>query len=252
MDPALFLDTHGDACLGTGNADLLNDISFVKRSWFRDWEARRPGHTHFWEHTNRSGVVAAGALNEGGVWDIEADDFDDDFAGMIYVCARNGLLLEEHRLHADHWLRQIVRSVRSNEVTVNAGAVLHEDKNLPLADSVDLVLTDSIRVGLVGDQATYPVAAVRKDDVIYLTPKASDVTRLVSDYEFDERYDDNAEEADAATIRTFVAVGQSEDAAGVIDTLLSERLRYTPQPKLANATVRLVFDGEGKLQSVTL
>lgn len=108
---------------------------------------------------------------------------------------------------------------------MSTGVVLHEDKNLSLADAVDLVLTDSIRLGLVGDEVTYPVAAIRKNDVVYVTPDASNVTRFISDYQFDNRYDEDAEAADAKTVRTFIAVGQSPDAAGVIDTLLSEQLR---------------------------
>lgn len=86
--------------------------------------------------------------------------------------------------------------------------------------------------------------------MIFMTAKAFDVTRLISDYIFDDRYDDNSEEEDADTIRTFVAVGQSQNPARVVDALLPDHLRYAPQPKLANATVRLVFDGEGKLKNV--
>lgn len=252
MDIARFLANHGGACLNTGNADLLNDIPFAKLSWFRDRQALRSKYAHVCEDPDHRGVIAAAILNEAGVWDIEIDGSDDDFASIAYVGARNGLLLDEYRLHTDHWLWPIVRHIRPNDITVSTGAVLHEDKNLPLADAVDLVLTDSIRLGVVGDEVTYPVAAIRKNDVVYVMPDASNVTRFISDYEFDNRYDEAAEAADIETIRTFIAVGQSHDPAAVIDTLLSEQLRYTPQPKLANATVRLVFDGEGKLQSVTL
>lgn len=225
MDIVRFLAIHGGACLNTGNADLLNDIPFVKLSWFRDWQALRSRYAHAWEDADLGGVIAAETLNEAGVWDIEIDDSDDDFASIAYVGARNGLLLEEYRLHADHWLWPQISYIRPHDVEVSTGVVLHEDKNLSLADAVDLVLTDSIRLGLVGDEVTYPVAAIRKNDVVYVTPDASNVTRFISDYQFDNRYDEDAEAADAKTVRTFIAVGQSPDAAGVIDTLLSEQLR---------------------------
>ncbi|WP_434781754.1 hypothetical protein, partial [Escherichia coli] len=77
------------------------------------------------------------------------------------------------------------------------------------------------------------------------------VTRLISDYMFDDRYDETSEAEDERTISTFIAIGSSQDPVRVIIALLPDMLRYTPQPKLACATVQLVFDDEGKLHTIT-
>lgn len=88
---------------------------------------------------------------------------------------------------------------------------------------------------------------------LFVTAKACSVTRLVSDYIVDDRYDENREDEDedAETIRTFIAIGSSSSPAPVVETLLPHALRYGKQPKLADASVTLTFDAEGKLASVT-
>lgn len=95
------------------------------------------------------------------------------------------------------------------------------------------------------------VHAVRRVDTLYLTVDVGSVTRLITDYMFDDRYDEASEAEDERTIDTFIAIGSSQDPVRVISALLPEMLRYTPQPKLAGATVRLVFDDEGKLHTIT-
>ncbi len=250
MSSENFIEVYGNTCLASLNAYLLNDIPFAHRAWFRNWKAVPPGYSQFWERIKPGGVIAEDVLGKAGVWNIDIDDSDDTLTAEAYINASNGFLLEEHRLHPDHWLNRMVRSIPPDHVTVRPGQILHEDRHLPLADAVDLVLTDTLFLSLTDNPVEYPVSAVRAGDVIYITTDASDVTRLISDYIFDDRYDDNAEDEDADTIRTFVAVGQSQDPARVIDALLSDQLRYTPQSKLANATVRLVFDEQGRLKNV--
>lgn len=71
----------------------------------------------------------------------------------------------------------------------------------------------------------------------------------MSDYIFDDRYDEDCEDADAQTLRTFVAVGCSQDPGQVVKALLPDVLRFLAQPRLAGATVRLTFDAQGKLAS---
>jgi len=74
---------------------------------------------------------------------------------------------------------------------------------------------------------------------------------LVSDYVIDDVYEEILEDEDAERIRTFIAIGCSDLPAEVLNALLPQSLRYTPQPKLANAVIRLTFDDQGKLVSVT-
>ncbi|MEO1870003.1 MAG: ATP-binding protein, partial [Cobetia sp.] len=97
----------------------------------------------------------------------------------------------------------------------------------------------------------YAVEAVRKGYTLYLTPSAGARTGLVCDYVFDDRYGEDREDEDALLIETFIAVGCSSSADRVVQALLPYALRHGVQPKLAGATVRLVFDDTGKLQAVT-
>ena len=249
MAPDEFLDVYVNTCLTSSNGDLLNDVPFAHRSWFRDWRDVPPGHAHAWERQFQSGVIAADELTSTGVWRIESDD-DEEATAEVYVCARGGKLLEEYNLHADHWLNRITRVAAPDQVIVRPGDILHQEANAPLAEMLDLVLTEIIHISLIGDPVEYPVSAVRKDAVVHLTSDASKVTRLISDYVFGERYDEHAKAEDEETIATFMAIGLSQDPVRAVEALLPEHLRYVPQPKLANATVRLVFDGEGKLKNV--
>lgn len=250
VTPDEFVELHGRTCLTSSNSDLLNDVPFAHRSWFRDWRDVPPGHTHHWEGRFRSGVIAAEALTQTGVWRIESDEDGEEATAEVYLCARGGYLLEEYSLHAGHWLSRITRIVASEQVIVRPGTILHRETNASLAEMVDLVLTDSIHLSLADDPTDYPVSAVRRDGIVHLTADASNVTRLISDYVFDDRYEERSKNEDEDAIAIFMAIGLSQDPARAVDALLSDQLRYTPQPKLANATVRLVFDGEGKLKNV--
>ncbi len=80
-----------------------------------------------------------------------------------------------------------------------------------MAECVELILVDTLIASLEGEPGEYPVDALRKDDTLYLTPKSGNVTEFVSDYIFDDRYDEGREDEDAQTLATFVAAGCSQD-----------------------------------------
>jgi len=94
------------------------------------------------------------------------------------------------------------------------------------------------------------VDAIRHDGVLYLTTQADAPTELVSDYIFNDDYEESAEDDDAERIRTFIAIACEDSPAKVLEALLPYSLRYAGQSKLANAKVQLTFDSEGKLNSV--
>ena len=246
-----FVEHYAERCLTSSNADLLNDISFVPLAWFRDWLDTPPGHCHFWERYHRAGISASEALREVGVWCIDGED-DDQSTAEVYLSARKGFLLEETRLDSEHWLMSMVRTIRPEQIVVQHAARLYEDNHPGLADgALSLVLVEGLRVSLEGEPGEYPVHAVRRVHTLYLTVDVGSVTRLISDYMFDDRYDEASEAEDERTISTFIAIGSSQDPIRVISALLPDMLRYTPQPKLAGATVRLVFDDKGKLHTIT-
>lgn len=245
-----FVELYAETCLSSSNADLLNDMPFAPRAWFRNWENHPAGHLRYWERYPLNGISARAALEETGVWSIDSDG-EDDLAVETYLEARQAFLLEEHRLDANHWLRQMVKTAAPDQVGVHHGATLHSESYPALAEDVELVLVDTLIVCLGGEPGEYPVDAVRKNDTLYLTPKAGSVTQLICDYIFDDRYDEGREDEDAQTLATFVAVGCSQDPAHVVKALLPHALRYGTQPKLAAAVVRLVFDSDGTLQEVT-
>jgi len=245
-----FVTVYGEVCLSSSNTDLLNDVPFASRRWFRDWSASPPGHRHAWRRCCRlpDGLVAREVLEEPGVWQIGGDGCDESLA-EVYLEARQAFLLREYRLDPDHWLLGLVRTLRPDQIVVRAGTMLYEEASPPLADDVALVLVDSLAIALEGDAEAIPVGAVRRAGTIHLTPDADGVTLLVSDYIFDDRYDEDCEDADAQTLRTFVAVGCSQDPGQVVTALLPDALRFLAQPRLAGATVRLTFDAQGKLAS---
>ena len=82
LSGAEFVMQYASTCLSSSNADLLNDIPFVPRSWFRDWAHEPPGfRTHwgrYWDRHQAEGVVAREALQEVGVWAIDAEDDEDE------------------------------------------------------------------------------------------------------------------------------------------------------------------------------
>lgn len=250
MAPEEFIDAYGSTCLTSSNGDLLNDVPFAPCSWFRNWRDIPPGYARRWEGRFQSGVIAAETLTETGVWRIEDEEDDEEKTAEVYLCARNGFLLEEQGFPAGHWLNRITRIVAPEQVIVRAGNILYREANASLAEMVDLVLTDSIHLSISNDPTEFPVSAVRKEGIVHLTADAGNVTRLISSYVFDDRYDERAKDEDRETIATFMGIGLSQDPARAVEALLPEHLRYVPQPKLANVVVRLVFDGEGKLKNV--
>lgn len=248
-----FVTQYSATCVASSNADLLNDIPFVPYSWFRDWDNEPPGFRSPWARywDLAKGIATREALQEFGVWSIDADDSEDVPTAEVYLAARQAFLLEEHRLDGDHWLMEIVRFVDPAQVGIHYGEILHSDNGLPLnGDTIGLSLVATLGASLASDPREYPVAAIRRRGTLYVTPQAHDVTRLISDYVFDDRYDEGREDEDAQAIATFIAVGCSDSPARAIEELLPSSWRYTGQPKLAGATVCLHFDSEGKLASV--
>ncbi|MGQ5288511.1 ATP-binding protein [Pectobacterium actinidiae] len=243
-----FITLYGEACLTSSNADLLNDVRFARLSWFRNWETLPPGFVRFWDRSAREGIISDEALAERGVWCIENDD-DDSHTAEAYIHACDGYLLEEPRLDRGHWLYHLARTISPDRVTITYGSIVYGDGQPQLAAYVELFLVDTLSVSLEGEQTVHPVSAVRRGDTIYLTAQAGNITRMISDYVFDDRYDEGAEHNDAKTVNTFISVGRSQTPELVIEALLSE-MRHISQPKLAGATVRLVFDDNGRLQTV--
>jgi Histidine kinase-, DNA gyrase B-, and HSP90-like ATPase len=245
-----FVERYAQVCLDSSNADLLNDVPFAPRAWFRDWNMEPTGFRRYWDRYKAAGVVTRESLEEVGVWQITADKDDALTAEAYLEAATKAVLLDGAVLDEGHWLKAITRPLTPEQIRVRMGTVLHSDANPGLADYyLKLELVDTLHVSLAGEPE-YAVEAIRMGWTLYLTPTASKGTKLVSDYVFDDRYDEDREDEDARTIATFIAVGCSSSADQVVNALLPYELRFTAQPKLAGATVRLIFDETGKLQSV--
>ncbi|MCC4589655.1 ATP-binding protein [Xanthomonas campestris pv. cannae] len=246
-----FAEWYADACVISSNADLLSDVPFVPRAWFRNWEERPAGVARYWEEFGGDGVIAAEALREAGAWRID-DDGNDALLPEVYLQAASAYALEQFNLDPGHWLLRLVRPLSAEQIAVSVGASLHRVEHPGLADcEVALELVNSLRIGLLEGGKLFDVSALRKDGTLYVTREAGSVTRLVSDYTVDDRYDEDLEEDDEEAIRTFIAVGSSSSPHHVVEALLPDALRFKAQAKLAGASVRLAFDAEGKLASVT-
>lgn len=246
-----FAEWYADACVISSNADLLNDVPFVPRAWFRNWKDRPAGVCRYWEDYGDDGVTSAEAMSEVGVWRIEDGD-GDVLLAEVYLQAADAYLLEQLNLDAGHWLLRLARPLSAKQIAVSVGASRHRVEHPGLADwEVALELVNSLQVGLLEGSKLYDVPALRKDGTLYVTTEAGNVTRLVSDYTVDDRYDEELEDDDEETIRTFIAVGSSSSPHHVVEALLPDALRYDAQAKLADASVTLAFDAEGRLASVT-
>ncbi|AYN19587.1 ATP-binding protein [Alcaligenes aquatilis] len=255
MPGAEFVTQYADTCLSSSNLDLLNSIPFVPRSWFRDWTCEPPGFRSNWSrYSDRhpaDGVISRETLQELGVWSIDAEDEDDIPTAEVYLAARKAFLLQEQRLDGEHWLKDLVRYADPDQIGIHHGEVLHVDDSLPFnGDIIGITLVGTLSTSNGGETREYSIVAIRRHGRLYVTPHAGNVTRLLSDYIFDDRYDEDLENEDAQTIATFIAVGCSDSPARAIEELLPRSWRYTPQPKLAGAAVSLNFDAEGKLINV--
>lgn len=244
-----FIEHYAQSCLDSSNADLLNDVPLVPRSWFRDWTHEPAGFRHYWTGYSAEGLIARTVLEQLGVWRIETGE-DDAPTAEVYLEAAQAFLLYRHGLDAGHWLNALARTLTPNQIQIRPGATLHRDESPWLADyEVELELVESLLVGIEGEPE-YVVQAVRKGNTLYLTPSGAGCTELVSDYIFDDRYEEDREDEDATIIQTFIAVGCSDAPDRVLEALLPSFLRHTGQPKLANATICLTFDAEGKLHTI--
>jgi len=250
-----FVEQYTRTCLDSDNADLLNDVPFVPLNWFRNWDDEPAGHRKDWYCGNPSGFVTREEVEARGAWRIDYDQFDeysDTFAAQVYLETAQAYLLEEWHLDRRHWLYEVIQTVEPSTVQARHGAVLYRSNAHCLEDGdlqLVLVKVDSLYVGIAG-QPEYRTQAVRHDNVLYLTFHANAPTRLVADYIINDQYEEILEDEDAERIRTFVAIGCSDLPAEVLNALLPQSLRYTPQPKLANAVIRLTFDEQGKLMLV--
>lgn len=159
--------------------------------------------------------------------------------------------MQERRLDSNHWLTLQEHPITPDDVVVTYGNCLYTDSDPGLDDEcVELVLVDSVNVSLRNESKEYSLSVVRSGDTIYLTEKAHAVIRFVSDYMFDNSYQETIHDNDEQTIVTFIAVGKSSSPKHLVRTLLGT-LFDRSQPKLDGAMVQLIFDAEGRLQKVT-
>jgi hypothetical protein len=233
-----FVLHYARICLDSSNADLLNDLPFVPKSWFRDWEMNPAGFIRYWDRCSTDGIVAREALEDTGVWRIETGDDDNAPTAEVYLEARQAFLLQESvKVDPGHWLMGLIRTITPEDIQVHNGACIHRDANPELADDeVELELVDRLSVGLSGEPG-FAVTAIRKGSTLYVTPDACNVTDLVCDYIFDDCYNEEREDEDENTIATFIAVGCSPSPDRVVLALLPWALRHMAQPKLAGAVV---------------
>ncbi|MBL5862116.1 ATP-binding protein [Serratia fonticola] len=252
LAPEEFIGRYGNTCLSSSNADLLNDIHFALCSWFRNWNIEPPGYSSAWEYNFTNEIVTEEVIIKEGVWcTTNAASDSEEHLTETYICSRGGYLLQERRLDSNHWLKQLERSVAPDEVVITYGNCLHTDRTPGLLDEcAELMLVDTLNIGLHNESKAYPVSAVRKVDTIYLTDKAHAATRFVSDYNIDDVYQEALHDSDEQTISIFIAVGKSSKPEQVVQALLGA-LCDRPQPKLGGVKVQLVFDAEGRLQNVT-
>jgi len=247
-----FVLHYARTCLESSNADLLNDLPFVPGNWFRDWDLNPAGFVRWWDHGAAEDIVAREALIEAGVWRIETGDDDDAPTAEVYLEARQAFLLQESKVDSGHWLMGLVRTITPEDIQVRHDTCLHRDARPELADYwVELELVDRLHVSLPGEPEV-AVSAIRKGSTLYVTPDVHGVTELVSDYLFDDCYNEEREDEDRDTIATFIAVGCSSSPDRALLALLPWELRYTSQPKLAGAVVHLAFDSTGKLETVSV
>lgn len=245
-----FVEHYGQCCLDSANADLLNDIPFIPCAWTRDWGSDPAGFPQHWSRHHSDGVISRQEMEELGVWKIETDE-DDEPTAEVYLEAANAFLLEVHGLDAGHWLNNLVKVITPDQIRIRYGKAMHYEQHPGLADyEVELQLFDTLHVSVEGEPE-YAVHAVRKDFTLYLTASAVNPARLVCDYIFDDRFEEDRLDEDARIIDTFIAVGCSSSPDRVVEALLPHALRYGAHIKLANATVHLSFDETGKLRAVT-
>lgn len=250
LPPEEFIRYYAENCLNSSNADLLNDLPYAPDCWFRDWDSNPAGFSRYWETSySTETLVTRERIESTGVWQIETDG-DPVYLAETYLEAAEAFLLEEERLDANHWLRMQVRPISSEQIKVRRGASLHHDKAPCLAEyDLELELVEALHVEL-DDGPGHDVPAVLDGNILYVTPGATRCTRFVSDYVYDDRYNEDREDEDARTIATFIAVGRSTSPAQVLEALLPDDIRHQSQPKLANATLSLSFDDKGRLSTI--
>jgi len=246
-----FVTQYARHCLDSRNADLLDDLPFASLGWFRNWHAEPAGFRQDWSRSYTEGIVSREEVEARGVWRMDEGEFDerDTLAAQVYLQAVQAFVLEEERLGFGHWLHDAARTVEPPRIQVRHGAIRHRSNTVELEDDVELVLVDSLYVGMEG-LPEYAVNAIRHKGVLYLTTQANAPTELVSNYIFDDNYEESLEDEDAEHIRTFIAIACEDSPAKVLAALLPHSLRYARQSKLAHAKVQLTFDEEGKLVSV--
>lgn len=115
-----FVGHYAHTCLDSSNDDLLNDVPFVPRGWFRDWSLQPAGYRDYWQRHMASGIVARGALEAVGVWQIDADE-NDALTAEVYLQVANAFLFDEPGLDEGHWLKRLVRTVTPDRIQVRTG-----------------------------------------------------------------------------------------------------------------------------------
>lgn len=246
-----------------GCGDLLHDIDVVPVCWFVDWERSSAGFmcesgSVRFKEVGGSKLVSRATLLESGVFRLpgESDDEQPAFAAQLWLEAtRRWTLACDSRTSTGHWLSEMAVDLGEESFSVDADEVVGgEAVSLDgwTVSGLDVAARIRVTREATGESVEVPMAV--KDGTLLVTKDSgvpSAATRLVSDYIFDNGYEEAAESRDMRRLEAAFLRITANTPAEMVAAVLRQVQGLRLQGRLAGLSFTIRFDDKGTFRDAS-
>lgn len=233
LSPEKFVETYADLAVKHGLREELNAIPFIPGTWVQEFR-EIPGV----ERTDSNGLVYpvhsngsdVALINKGEVEDRGIYEFVSDDSNLIcrHFIHRTNAFVATSRIPEWHWAWEMTKELEPDEMSIETGKVLGEETLDVYGWNVSLRLVESLSIKRDADGLTCQAPTLFQWDgyVLYATPEARplDIVWQVTNFEDDERMDEEAEDRAIQACRALLKSFVESDPADLLGQLLSGAL----------------------------
>jgi len=233
LSPEAFVETYADLAVEHGLREELNAIPFIPGNWvqeYREIPGVEPADSNALVYPVHSDGSDMDLIDKSEVEDRGIYVFVSDDSNLIcrHFTHRTNAFIATSRIPEWHWAWEMAKELEPDELSIEAGKVLGEETLEVHGWTVGLRLVESLSIKRDADGLTCQAPTHFQWDgyVLYATPEASplDIVWQVTNFEDDERKDEEAEDRAIQACRALLKSFVESDPADLLGQLLSGAL----------------------------
>jgi len=262
MDESSFVKAYGWLAARLEMKELLNAMDCIPKSWV---SAHRGSPILCGSNSSETyldatlpDVITREMLKQKGLYSIcTEDEHAENMIAAHAACEVDGYIAC-HSIPSWHWAAEMIETLAVEDFTAVPGVLIgsesldlhYETVTLRLVESLHITLNDPSKMG--GRSEPIPTAVLYDphSSTLYATAEASSYVAVlqVSDFEEDERYQQDACETAQSNFDAMVAVLRDKDPAVLLATFLKAGLPWKLPAVLRGHAFSVSFDDNGEMK----